>query len=232
MNFYAEISPYYDKITSGGYYNYKKISNDYSKLIKGKNILEIGIGTGTLANLLKKKGFRIVGIDISKPMLKIAKRKLKDTNIKLINKNILNFRSKSKFDSIISQASVFVVINSKEGKVVESYLSKKQDIKMAARNIFQLLDEKGRFIFDFYPEHNTKNRFFAFGEYRYEFEIIKHRGMQDFTKVHHIKKGDRIIAVSKIHKIRISLKEFKELARNVGFHRIKIIRDKYVILQK
>jgi 2-polyprenyl-3-methyl-5-hydroxy-6-metoxy-1,4-benzoquinol methylase len=38
-------------------------------------VLEAGIGTGRFATWLAKKGFSVVGIDISKEMLKKAKEK-------------------------------------------------------------------------------------------------------------------------------------------------------------
>jgi len=43
----------------------------------GKILLDVGIGTGRLATWLAEKGFEVVGVDVSKEMLKEAKRKTK-----------------------------------------------------------------------------------------------------------------------------------------------------------
>ncbi|KYK26236.1 hypothetical protein AYK26_05505 [Euryarchaeota archaeon SM23-78] len=232
MNYYAEISPFYDDITRGGYYNYSRICFEFMKLIKGKKILEIGMGTGTLTKLLSKKGFEITGIDCSKALLDKARKKLKNTKVKIIQKNILKFKSKERFDSVISQASIFVVIDSKEGHVVESFVTNKKDIYKSLKNIYLQLKKGGRFIFDFYPEHDPSKRFFSFGKYRYEFEIKQKNGMWDFVKVHHIKKGKKIIATSKVHKIRLPVGKFKKIAKKVGFAKIQVRLRKYLVLEK
>ena len=52
----------------------------------GKTVLDVGVGTGRFATWLAKKGFEVVGVDISKEMLKEAKRKtqISSKNIHLI----------------------------------------------------------------------------------------------------------------------------------------------------
>ena len=78
-----------------------------SKNKKSLSILEIGIGSGCilLSILNEKKGFRGVGIDISKGCLEVCKNninKLKLNNkIKLYKSDIDNF-SYGKYDLIIS----------------------------------------------------------------------------------------------------------------------------------
>lgn len=231
MDLYAGTAPYFDKITRGGYYNYPQLYKDFSRLIHGKKVLEIGTGTGVLTKLLSKR-FQITGIDISRPLLKIARHKLRNTNVRLLYKDILDFRSKELFDSVISNASVFVVIQTKEGNMIESYITKKSDIPKCLRNIYSHLRRGGRFILDFYPEHDPSERFYAFGEYRYEFKIIKKDGMRDFVKVDYIKKGNKTVAESRVHKIRIPLEEFRKIAFKIGFLSIKVMLKKYLVLEK
>jgi len=54
--------------------------------LNGKTVLDVGVGTGRFAMWLAKKGFEVVGVDISKEMLKEAKRKtqISSKNIHLI----------------------------------------------------------------------------------------------------------------------------------------------------
>jgi len=44
----------------------------------GCDALEIGVGTGSLAVLAARRGARVLGFDISKPMLKVARKKIDD----------------------------------------------------------------------------------------------------------------------------------------------------------
>ena len=48
---------------------------------KGDRILEIGIGTGTLAILCARRGAYVTGIDVSEKMLEIAKRKVQEAGL-------------------------------------------------------------------------------------------------------------------------------------------------------
>lgn len=59
----------------------EKLLNSSERLI-----LDAGVGTGRLATWLAKRSFRVVGVDLSDEMLKVAKRKarLSDVNIDLV----------------------------------------------------------------------------------------------------------------------------------------------------
>ncbi|MCC8098108.1 MAG: class I SAM-dependent methyltransferase [Eubacterium sp.] len=49
--------------------------------VKGKQILDLGCGTGTMSILLKKGGFDVTGIDISEDMLTVAAEKAEEENV-------------------------------------------------------------------------------------------------------------------------------------------------------
>ncbi len=51
---------------------------------KGKHILDVCAGTGDQALALGKRGFEVVGIDLSNDMLDIAKRKNRQKNVKFL----------------------------------------------------------------------------------------------------------------------------------------------------
>lgn len=73
-----KLAPVYDKVTKGEFkwLAPKKIAE---KLLfftkKGDIVLDLGCGTGQSAKPFVKKGCKVVGIDISSEMLKIAKKK-------------------------------------------------------------------------------------------------------------------------------------------------------------
>ncbi|MCK4912702.1 MAG: malonyl-ACP O-methyltransferase BioC [Candidatus Omnitrophica bacterium] len=78
--------------------------------VKGKSfskILDIGCGTGNYTKLLREKfsKAKIVAIDISSEMIKVAKKKLEDKEIEFIVADAQEFRLEEEFDLISSNAS-------------------------------------------------------------------------------------------------------------------------------
>lgn len=97
----SDIAKYYDLIYS--WKNYKKESEKVHSLIKkfkkskGNELLDVGCGTGNHIKHLKMN-YKTTGIDASRNMLKIARRKF--PKIKFFQANMVNFDLKKKFDII------------------------------------------------------------------------------------------------------------------------------------
>ena len=98
-----ELFNYYKKnrvVWSQLYKSERKLLNKLQ--LKNKEILDVGCACGGLGDILKKK-FNIktyTGIEIHKKQYNYAKNKYK--NFKFINKDILNFNTKKKYDYVIS----------------------------------------------------------------------------------------------------------------------------------
>jgi len=98
----------------------KWVSNIFDKdfgFWNKKNVLEMGCGTGELANGLALCGANVFAIDFSSKSIKKAKelsKKLK-TTAKFKEQNILDFNSNQKFDVIIALGSLHHTINAKKG---------------------------------------------------------------------------------------------------------------------
>tara|TARA_R110000787_G_scaffold116136_2_gene226241 strand:- start:489 stop:1238 length:750 start_codon:yes stop_codon:yes gene_type:complete len=110
-----------------------------SKIGSGKDILDVGCGTGTHSCIISKKSNLVVGIDISKYMIEAASKKYKDIeNLEFFNTSVEDYAEQSadKFDLIISMFNVVNHISS-----LESLLS-----FFAACS--KLLKEEGLIIFD------------------------------------------------------------------------------------
>ncbi len=134
---YKKFAKYYDLIYKDKKYNKETkfiLGLIKKNKIKGKNLLEIGCGTGGHAIILKKEGFNIVGIDLSKEMLDVAKKKTK--SIKFIQGDMRNFNLKKKFDIILCLFSVI------------RYNKNYNDIKKTIRNFYKHLKKDGLLIFD------------------------------------------------------------------------------------
>lgn len=68
--------------------------------VRGKKVLDFGCGTGIYTKILKKKGAKIKGFDISVGMLKIAKEWV--PNVELKKGSGYNIPFKEKFDIIVA----------------------------------------------------------------------------------------------------------------------------------
>ena len=82
-----------------------------------KNILELGCGTGELANSLALCGAKVNAIDFSHGSITKAKelRKNLGTNVVFEEKNILEFESKKRFDIVISLGALHHTIDARGG---------------------------------------------------------------------------------------------------------------------
>lgn len=89
-------------------------------------------GTGRLTNIFHKKGWVIEGLDLSKEMLSIAKKK----GFKIHKRNMINFNLNKKYDLILN---IFDSLN---------YIHKSSDLKKCFQTANRHLNEKGFFIFD------------------------------------------------------------------------------------
>lgn len=97
-----------------------------------KEILEIGMGTGTHASILLKNGFSIYGIEPSETMCQIARNKGLSCNVGLAS----TFETSMCFDVCLS---LFHVV---------SYFTTNDEIINSFKNIYKHLSDKGIFIFD------------------------------------------------------------------------------------
>ena len=101
--------------------------------LKDKTILDLGCGFGEHCKRFVENGAKkVVGIDISEKMLKIAKQENADSKITYINMPMENISQlKEKFDVVISSLAFHYV----------------EDFAGVIKNIFDLLNEKGIFLF-------------------------------------------------------------------------------------
>jgi SAM-dependent methyltransferase len=107
-----------------------KYSNEGSK-----EILDLGCGTGIHDKNLTEKGHNILGLDLSKDMIEIAKSK-DIPNANFIVGNMANFELGKKFDVCISMFAAF------------GYLIENKEIKSSIKSIKKHLNKGGLFIFE------------------------------------------------------------------------------------
>ncbi|UCH15537.1 MAG: class I SAM-dependent methyltransferase [Bacteroidales bacterium] len=100
-------------------------------------VLEIGVGTGRFFINALEKGADIYGIDISKSMIDILKTKLNPENhYRVITGDAASTKLDIKFDLILAPFHVFAHVLETTEQIT------------CLNNVYEHLDEKGRFIFD------------------------------------------------------------------------------------
>ncbi len=128
--------------------NYKKECLYLERIFKKyaqhspNTILDLGCGTGNYLVPLAKRRFQLTGVDASKHMLSIAKKKLSVLKLKAdLHEGLLqSFKLKKKFDVIICMFSVI------------DYVTKKSDVIKTLQNVYDHLNPGGLFVFDFWQQ--------------------------------------------------------------------------------
>lgn len=121
--------------------NARRIKDEVASRFISKNdqVFEIGVGTGTLAILCAKQGAYVIGIDVSRKMLEIAKRKVEEArltgNIDLKNMGVVEM------DKHIPDCSFNKVV----GTLVFSELSEDEQ-RFALKESFRILKPNGKII--------------------------------------------------------------------------------------
>jgi len=110
-------------------------------LPEGK-VLDVGCGTGFSLAILEGQGFDAVGIDISQPMLDIAKRK--GLKVKRADFTKLPFKDRT-FDGLLSISSLQWVYGKSYEDIVDKY-------SKTAKEFYRVLKAKARAVVQFYPK--------------------------------------------------------------------------------
>ncbi|AZT91016.1 class I SAM-dependent methyltransferase [Caldicellulosiruptor changbaiensis] len=141
MSAYDNIAWYYKRF-SNVFFNKKLIlrflKNTFLEfgISKKARILDIGCGTGSILRSLAQIGFKkLYGIDISRQMIKFAYITNSSFNVRLYNKNFLDFVPRNKFDVVLSTMDVLNHVD-------------KKDLLKYFENVRRVLRSNGLFIFD------------------------------------------------------------------------------------
>ena len=144
--FDKEYSKIYDSLYTNK--NYKKEFSLIKKIIKknftnSSSLLDLGCGTGEYSNLMTKLGLKVVGVDRSKEMLKIAREKYhKNPKLSFLKCDIENLNIKKKFD-IISALFHILSYHTTNFKVENFFLKSQKHLKKNGILIFDYWNKDG-----------------------------------------------------------------------------------------
>lgn len=227
---FTKLAKYYDLL-----YRSRNIVHDINLLehmfkeftkLKIRNILDLGCGTGDHALELARRGYRVIGLDISREMIHIANTKKNLNNVMNVEfrvHDIRNFNLGKKFDVVIALYGVI------------SYLVTSEDIVSTLRNVRRHLVNDGLFIFDFWHLSGQIKHYKPFSIWKYEInenEIITKLELMsiDITKcvmkiayeVHHLSQGIPIDSVFEEHELRLFT--MPEITRYLDRADLKILK--------
>ena len=208
---FTKLAKYYDI-----FYGSRNIEHDIDFLehifreftkLRIRDVLDLGCGTGDHALELAKRGYRVIGLDISREMIRIAniKKELSNViNVEFRVHDIRDFDLGRKFDAIIALYGVI------------SYLVTNKDIVSVLRNVRRHLVNDGLFIFDFWHLPGQIKHYKPFSIWKYEVDenevVAKLELMSiDITRcvikiayeVQHLSQGIPIDSVFEEHELRL-----------------------------
>ena len=117
--------------------------------IKPKQIVDLGCGTGSIAIPLHKKGFQMVGVDLSEEMLAMAYDKMisQQVHFPLIQQDMRELELPNKADLILSYCDSL------------NYLHNIDEVATTFSKVNQQLADDGYFIFDLHSPYKLTHIF-------------------------------------------------------------------------
>lgn len=140
-NAYYNLAYYYDEMQKDIDYDVwqKWLINEIKD---GDQVLEIGCGTGIIANFLSKNNIDIDAFDLSSEMIEVAKNKYNKINFYI--DDIRTFKTTKKYSHVICFMDTF------------NYLLNIEDLKSAFLKIYECLNSGGVLLFDIHQPSNIE----------------------------------------------------------------------------
>ena len=150
LNPYSIFAEVYDSLTED--VEYKKRADYISSLFKRFKIspeivLDLGCGTGSVTTLMAKKGYSMIGVDMSPEMLSIASDKAKKEGLDILYLN----QPMEDFELYGTVGAVICLLDSL------NYITENKDLSRTFDLVHNYLDPNGLFIFDVNTPYKFKN---------------------------------------------------------------------------
>lgn len=134
-------------------------------LAQGEGVLEVGCGTGSHLKIFMRKGLTVTGIDISPPMLQVARQKLgKEVKLCLGDAGNLPFKEKS-FDCV-ALITTLEFIGDPDRAIHEASRVSRGRVLLGVLNKHSFLGIKRRLMAKSRPSIYDRARFYSIRELR------------------------------------------------------------------
>lgn len=198
-NQYTRITEYYDLWITSGYYNFKSLAEEaYSIVGQGRNIIELGVGTGLLVEEYLKVDptCQFTGVDFTASMLDIAKKRLGD-RCQLVEADVVTMDLDAKFEVAISNGGVWVSYDLGDNPwEVGSLIPKFESNLPGLINVARHLEEGGLFLLNVQQPHETFDKLLSSGIV-YAQAVEEVEDTVDYRIIHktyYFKKDEEILA--------------------------------------
>lgn len=149
MESYTDFAYIYDKLIDQDYEKWADYIEEIFKThnVNPKLVLDLGCGTGSITNILAKRGYDMIGVDLSSDMLNVARDKAMEDGLDVLYlcQDIREFELYGTVDAIICTLDVL------------NYITEPEDLKQVFALVKNYLNPDGIFIFDINTEHKLKN---------------------------------------------------------------------------
>ncbi len=146
LKLYSELAKIYDQLYLK-IFDYKEDAEFVDSVLKRyqiKEFLELGCGSGHLAQLLVRKGYKMTGVDLHEEMLQIAREQLPEVNF--VQQDIRKLKFDRMFNAVIAMGRMF------------TYMTTNEDVDQSISSIAGYLNSGGIFLFDnFSASHFIRN---------------------------------------------------------------------------
>jgi SAM-dependent methyltransferase len=226
--FPAEVAEKYDLVMS--YFDYVKVADVVDGIVTNHfgpiyrpSVLELGIGTGSLALELITLGYPVDGIDHSSEMLARALEKGLPQEI-LHRADVSDFLLDRRYNLVISNAGPMRLGHtSRRGYFFETYLNDEQEVESALRNISDHMKSRGLFLMSVQtsPERSQETSSTPAciqldGDYE-AIKTVKENGNLRIKR-REIRKNGQVITKIEHRFLMLGMGRFNDLARSYGLN--------------
>lgn len=148
MSSYERFAEVYDELmTDIPYDGYVEWVKKYAPANEFPNLLDIGCGTGTMAEKLYHAGYQVIGLDLSEEMLAVANDRLQEKGISIP----LYAMSMVELDGFEELDVAIIPIDS------INYVTEEEDVYETLTRIYESLRKGGQLLFDVHSSHYIEN---------------------------------------------------------------------------
>lgn len=219
MQFYDQLSPFYDQMVSfeSRFANEQKIFKSMLKKYPAKTILDAGCGSGYHSILLASLGAQVAGFDPAKKMLLLAEKNIKKYNlpIKIFKADFLSFDKyiKKKYDAIYTLGNSFVHLLSLDEmyqalKLFKNSLNSGGYVCIGIINYDKILKTRQSLISKKEKDGTLYHRYYSFNDKTINFNI-------DI-------KTDENVSHFETELYPLTSKELTSLSTNAGFQNVQL----------
>jgi len=146
---FQKLATVYDELMGSIFYDkmlpyFEVLRRKYR--IEGKKMLELACGTGTCSIYFAKRGYNVKGLDISAPMLEIARKRAsrEKVDIEFVEAAMQDFNLDETFDIVVC---LFDSMN---------YILNKEELESCFNKTCKVLRKGGYFLFDINTIHGLR----------------------------------------------------------------------------